>query len=217
MADYEKNRNGQYISYPNFDSFLNGGKNSDGTPVYPKVDMSLWDQATMCGTCHVGGPFYEQDRMGNRLPGRLMADWGGYMTGNAPQPQINPVTTTVWESYNPATGAQTSQPTFAPWAYPVFEGNVPNGNPVYGIDMSSGQKIGWVPMDMQMPNPNYNPNDPSSPQYYNLKQGQLMMPNVKEMDCLFCHFQGYDNVSASVMTLAGNLASPRGPAPGCST
>jgi len=206
VADYEKNRNGQYISYPNFDSFLNGGKNSDGTPVYPKVDMSLWDQATMCGTCHVGGPFYEQDRMGNRLPGRLMADWGGYMTGNAPQPQINPVTTTVWESYNPATGAQTSQPTFAPWAYPVFEGNVPNGNPVYGIDMSSGQKIGWVPMDMQMPNPNYNPNDPSSPQYYNLKQGQLMMPNVKEMDCLFCHFQGYDNVSASVMTLAGNLA-----------
>ena len=34
-----------------------------------------------------------------------------------------------------------------------------------------------------------------------------MMPNVREMDCLFCHLQGYNNVMNSVMVQAGSLSS----------
>jgi hypothetical protein len=196
VADHEKNRDGQYISYPSFESFLNGGTDANGTAVYPKVDMSLWDQATMCATCHVGSPFYQEDRMGNRLPGRLMADWGAYMTGNAQKPEINPITSTVWESYDPTSGAQTSFTTFAPWAYPQFVGN----NPSKGAVMAPN---GWVPMDMTM-------NDPNTGMPMQLKKGQLMMPNVKEMDCLFCHLKGYDNVAASVMTQAGSLSATPG-------
>ncbi len=214
MADYELNNAGQNINYMNsglgvqgsLGLFLNGGAGTDGKK-YPKVDMSLWDQVTMCATCHVGGVFYEQDRQGNRLPARLFADWGAAMLQQGP-PSINPITTTVWESYDPATGAQTSQPTFAPWVMPMFTGNDPaNGTAIIpGINPDgSGTALNLglsVPQDMSMPNANY----PDGPQYFNLKKGQLLMPNVKEMDCLFCHMKGYNNVMASVMTQAGNLA-----------
>ncbi|MBU5637977.1 hypothetical protein KOM00_14705, partial [Geomonas sp. Red69] len=202
MADYELNRDNKYITYPSFDAFLNGGAAADGTAIYPKVDLSLWDQATMCGTCHVGGVFYERDReMDLRLPQRLFADWQQAMLDPTGQtlPKINPITTTVWEKYDPATGAQISQPTFAPWAYPVFVGNNPANPPVYGANDAQGNPLGWVPADMDM-------RDPNTGAIMHLKKGQLMMPNVKEMDCLFCHLKGYDNISASVMTLAGNLA-----------
>ncbi|WP_243688688.1 hypothetical protein [Geotalea toluenoxydans] len=38
-----------------------------------------------------------------------------------------------------------------------------------------------------------------------IQNGQLMMPNVREMDCLFCHFQGYNNVMSSVFAQMGIL------------
>jgi len=36
-----------------------------------------------------------------------------------------------------------------------------------------------------------------------IAQDQVMMPNVKEMDCLFCHFDGYNNLMSTVMTYSG--------------
>ena len=125
-SDYSTAANGYPVAVNNsLALFLMGGTGADGRS-YPKVDMSLWDQVTMCGTCHVGGAFYEHDRQGNRLPGRLFADWGAAMKQTGP-PNINPVTTTVWENYDAATGADKSFATFAPWAYPQYVGNDPSG------------------------------------------------------------------------------------------
>ncbi len=201
MADYQLNGQNQYLNYMNsgkdgFELFLKGGTGVDGSS-YPKVDMSLWDQATMCGTCHVGGVFYEEDRLGNRLPGKTLADWGPAFMGQAPN--VNPITSTVWENYS-STGMDKSFVTMSPWVYPVYLGmggapdpNLPDGGPMIVPN-------GWAPMDMTMANPNGGAS-------YTIKAKQLMMPNVKEMDCLFCHLQGYDNVMASVMTQAGSLSA----------
>ncbi|QWV92405.1 hypothetical protein KP004_14480 [Geomonas oryzisoli] len=201
MADYQLNGSGQYINYmqpgvDGFANFLKGGNDAYGN-AYPKVDMSLWDQATMCGTCHVGGVFYEQDRMGTRLPARALADWGPAFMGQAPN--LNPITATVWENYS-STGMDKSFVAMSPWVYPVYMGmggapdpNLPDGGPMIVPN-------GWAPKDMTMAN-----NNGGAP--YTVKAGQLMMPNVKEMDCLFCHLKGYDNVSASVMVQAGSLSA----------
>ncbi|WP_224963148.1 PKD domain-containing protein [Geomonas subterranea] len=201
MADYQLNGQGQYINYmqpgvDGFQNFLKGGNDANGNP-YPKVEMSLWDQATMCGTCHVGGVFYEEDRMGTRLPARTLADWGPAFTGAAPN--LNPITATVWENYS-TTGKDKSFVAMSPWVYPVYMGmggapdpNLPDGGPMI-------VPYGWAPKDMTMAN-----NNGGAP--YTVKAGQLMMPNVKEMDCLFCHLKGYDNVMTSVMVQAGSLSA----------
>ncbi|MCM2356895.1 MAG: hypothetical protein NDI77_01990 [Geobacteraceae bacterium] len=196
MADYQLDSNGQYIDYPNTAAFLNGASptttpaSPDGT-YYPKVDMSLWDQATMCGTCHVGGVFYERDRQGKRLPQRA---WDDMMAG-----KINPITSTVWENYDPVTGADASFVTSSPWLMPAYEGNDPT-------KPAMTMPFGWVPGPMPMANKNgVDPTNPMAADAYQLVAKQLMIPNVKEMDCLFCHYNGYDNIPASVMTQAGSL------------
>jgi len=177
VADLELDNNGKNIVYPSLDLFLKGGTGADGR-AYPKVDMSLWDQVTMCGTCHVGGAFYEHDRNGVRLPMRELQDMASG--------EINPFTTTVWEKYT-VSGTDTSQAGFSPWIYPATTDNkqtaadysnamlAPNGFGSYSTTTASG------------------------------KMKQLMMPNVREMDCLFCHLSGYDNVMATVMVQAGSL------------
>lgn len=90
MADLQLKADGKGISYPGTPNsgdavkdsntpgtklyiFLNGGQDAAGN-LYPKVDMSLWDQATMCATCHVGGPTYDSDRNGKRLPKKTLDD-----------------------------------------------------------------------------------------------------------------------------------------------
>jgi hypothetical protein len=191
VADFQLTKSGStigdYISYPGadlaakFDALVNGANNGD---LYPKVDMSLFDQATMCATCHVGGAFYEHDRKGVRLPARLKADLDAGI--------VNPVTSTVWEAYNPTTGVDASYGTYAPWLYPVFQGNDPSKP--YMAPAGWGKTAWNGKLGAQNA---YNPP---------MSNGQLMMPNVKEMDCFFCHFTGYDNISASAMTQAGNLA-----------
>ena len=228
MADYELDKNGKNIEYmkggtlnpmdvagrtatpgTSLDLFLNGGTGSD-LRSYPKVDMSLWDQATMCATCHVGGVFYEQDRQGSRLPARLFMDWGPVMAQDmmaqmgVTTPSINPLTTTVWERYN-ADGTEAAFPTFAPWIMPAFVNNDPTGTPMMAPH-------GWGPMGNWTSQPLANSHggidmiDANTGNMVSLYPGQLMLPNVKEMDCLFCHLKGYDNVMSSVMTMAGNLA-----------
>ena len=203
MADYQLDGNtGKHIDYMKtgvnaFNNFLKGGDN------YPKVDMSLWDQATMCATCHVGGVFYEQDREGNRLPAKAMADWAPALLGGAPA-SLNPITATVWEKYDPATGVDQSFVTMSPWVYPVYMGKggapdptLPGGGPMV---VPNGLALPPGVTSIQMANPN-------GGAAYTVVAGQLMMPNVKEMDCLFCHLKGYDNVMASVMVQAGSLSA----------
>ena len=199
MADLQKKADGKGITYPGtagtgdavVDSktsgtklyiFLNGGI-VDGK-AYPKVDMSLWDQATMCGTCHVGGSTYEHDRNGMRLPMKTLQDMG---SGD-----VNPFTSTVWESYT-AAGIDSSFATIAPWVYPQYAGNNPANGPIM-----ADPNYSWIKQNMTMKDPNTGADMP-------VTAHQLMMPNVKEMDCLFCHLSGYDNVMSSVMTQAGSL------------
>ncbi len=161
-----------------------------GTDKYPKVDMSTFDQATMCGTCHVGGAFYEHDRKGARLPVRLKADLDAET--------VNPVTSTVWEKYNSTTGADESFGTFASWLYPVYKSTDPT-SPVFMQPYMAPAGWGKAAWTTKLGAQGATLTSP-------ITTGQLMMPNVKEMDCLFCHFTGYDNIAASVMTQAGNLA-----------
>ncbi|MBJ6751527.1 hypothetical protein [Geomonas anaerohicana] len=195
---------GKHINYLKaganaFTNFLKGGEN------YPKVDLSLWDQATMCATCHVGGVFYEQDREGNRLPAKTMDDWGPALANQSNPPKsLNPITATVWENYDATTGQDKSFVAMSPWVYPVYMGRggapdpkLPNGGPMVvpnGLQLPAGVE------SIQMPD-----NNGGAP--YTVVAGQLMMPNVKEMDCLFCHLKGYDNVMASVMVQAGSLSA----------
>ncbi|TGU70279.1 hypothetical protein E4633_18970 [Geomonas terrae] len=212
MADLQKKADGKGITYPGtpntgnpvVDSqtpgtklyiFLNGGEDANHNK-YPKVDLSLWDQATMCGTCHPGGIAYEEDRNGNRLPYKTLTDMA---TGD-----VNPFTTTVWENFT-TQGIETSFATIAPWIYPQYKGNKPANGPVMADPAyawvtkdknGNAVPIGQVAMTMKEPNSNQD-----MPVY----SGQLMMPNVKEMDCFFCHLSGYDNVMSSVMTQAGSL------------
>ncbi len=173
----ELDNNGKNIVYPSLDLFLKGGTGADGR-VYPKVDMSLWDQVTMCGTCHVGGAFYEHDRNGMRLPMRELQDMASG--------EINPFTTTVWESYT-VSGTDTSKAGFSPWIYPATTDNKQTAAD-YSNAMLAPNGFG-----------SYSTNTPNG------KMKQLMMPNVREMDCLFCHLSGYDNVMATVMVQAGSL------------
>ncbi|MDD2540045.1 MAG: cytochrome C [Desulfuromonadaceae bacterium] len=96
---------------------------------------------------------------------------------------INPYTMTVFERYDPMTGmpAHTLEP--APWSYPIWNGTTPL--------TATG---GWgKAMTMTMPDGSLMP----------IVDKQVMMPNVKEMDCLMCHFDGYNNLMSSVMAYSG--------------
>ncbi|WP_129128467.1 PKD domain-containing protein, partial [Geomonas oryzae] len=217
MADLQKKADGKGITYPGtpntgdpvLDSktpgtklyiFLNGG--TVNGQAYPKVDLSLWDQATMCATCHPGGVTYEEDRNGNRLPFKTLTDMA---MGN-----VNPFTTTVWEQFS-AQGIESSFATIAPWVYPQYKGNNPANGPVLLPSLANA----WVKTD-PMGNPvalgvkAMDMLEPNTKAMMPVFSGQLMMPNVKEMDCLFCHLSGYDNVMSSVMTQAGSLNAAPG-------
>jgi hypothetical protein len=96
---------------------------------------------------------------------------------------INPYTMTVFERYDPMTGmpAHTVEP--APWSYPIWNGATPMTAPG-----------GWGQAgSMTLPDGSPMP----------MVAGQVMMPNVKEMDCLMCHFEGYNNLMSSVMAYSG--------------
>jgi hypothetical protein len=94
-----------------------------------------------------------------------------------------PYTMTVFDQYDKNTGMPNHKITGAPWSYPIWNGNTPVTAPG-----------GWgQPMTITMPDGSVMP----------VVQGQVMMPNVKEMDCLMCHFDGYSNLMSSVMAYSG--------------
>jgi hypothetical protein len=94
-----------------------------------------------------------------------------------------PYTMTVFDQYDKNTGMPNHQLMGAPWSYPIWNGITPVTAPG-----------GWgQPMTITMPDGSVMP----------VVQGQVMMPNVKEMDCLMCHFDGYSNLMSSVMAYSG--------------
>ncbi len=149
-----------------------------------QTDLTAWDMAVYCGSCHVGGGFGEKDRNGVRLSMKNPA--GGMDPGAAnfsPTTPYNSYNNYVFEKFDPSTGMPQHMVGQAPWIYPVYQGMTP---------MTAPQGWGQA-MTMTMPDGSSMP----------VVDGQLMMPNIKEMDCLYCHFKGYSNIMNSVMTYSG--------------
>jgi len=179
-----KDSSGNYINYGAYTGPLSSGLETmlkgspsfsttqGANPLLTKVDITAWDFAQSCGSCHVGGGFIEKDRTGKR-----------FSMMNPMVDGITAFTMSIFERYDPLTGmpAHTVEP--APWSYPIWNGTTPL--------TASG---GWgQPMTMTMPDGSAMP----------VVAGQVMMPNVKEMDCLMCHFDGYSNMMSSVMAYSG--------------
>ncbi len=140
-------------------------------PLLTKVDITAWDFAQSCGSCHVGGGFIEKDRDGVRFSQRTFA------TG------LSPYNMSMFERYDPMSGLPKHTVEPAPWIYPIWNGSTPMTAPG-----------GWgTAQTMTMPDGSPMP----------IVAGQVMMPNVKEMDCLMCHFDGYNNMMSSVMAYSG--------------
>ncbi len=154
-----------------------GAANNTGSQ-YTMVDLSSWDWSTTCGSCHPGGGFTEKDRNGKRFSMmNPMVD--GY----------TPYTMTVFDQYDPSTGLPNHQLIGSPWSYPLYMGNQPVITPAgWGQANPDGS-----PYIINMPDGSQMP----------IFQGQVMMPNVKEMDCLMCHFDGFNNLMSSVMAYSG--------------
>ncbi len=96
---------------------------------------------------------------------------------------MTPLNATVFEMYSTNTGLPKHRVIVTPWSYPLYQNNAPVTAPG-----------GWGQAAMMsLP-------DGSPMQVFN---NQVMMPNVKEFDCLTCHLQGYNNLMASVMTFSG--------------
>lgn len=96
---------------------------------------------------------------------------------------MTPYTMTVFDKYDQNNGLPQHQVIGSPWSYPLYM----NGSPVI-------TPAGWgqantitMPDGSQMP----------------IQDKQVMMPNVKEFDCLMCHMQGYSNLMSSVMAYSG--------------
>jgi len=171
----------------NMSNFAAGSSNTvtPGTPnntgsQFTMVDLSAWDLSTTCGSCHPGGGFVEKDRNGKRFS-MMNPAVDGY----------TPYTMTVFDQYDKNTGLPNHTVTGAPWSYPLYM----NGQPVIvPQNPPASGNGGWgQPMTITMPDGSVMP----------VAQDQVMMPNVKEMDCLMCHFEGYSNLMSSVMTYSG--------------
>ncbi|MCM0083551.1 cytochrome C [Geomonas sp. Red32] len=169
----------------NLSNFVSGSSNivTPGTTPntgsqFTMVDASAWDLSTTCGSCHPGGGFVEKDRNGKRFS-MMNPAIDGY----------TPYTMTVFDQYDPNTGMPNHQLMGAPWSYPMYNGQTPVITPGgWGQANADGSPfIITMPDGSQMP----------------IFQGQVMMPNVKEMDCLMCHLQGYSNMKSSIMAYSG--------------
>lgn len=167
----------------NMSNFVSGssstvtpGTASNSGSQFTMVDLSAWDLATTCGSCHPGGGFVEKDRNGKRFS-MMNPAVDGY----------TPYTMTVFDKYDPNTGLPQHQLTGSPWSYPLTANGRPDGPPVI-------TPAGWgQAMTITMPDGSQMP----------VQDKQVMMPNVKEMDCLMCHFDGYSNLMSSVMAYSG--------------
>jgi hypothetical protein len=100
----------------------------------------------------------------------------------------------VEEKFNSTTGANESYVAQAPWGMPATSDFKPlkpdHSNAVMAPQAWFQEGNPWVTAGYAV-------------------AGQAMMPNVREMDCLFCHMEGYNNIVSSAATQMGYLmASP---------
>lgn len=170
------------------------------------VDNSVWDLTTACGSCHVGGGLTMEDKQGTRLSQRPEPAAGTFnafdytvaeywmnaadyaaaeaagLTGTALAQYQNGAPAHYvndlgmnWHMNSDGTPATTKEPGFAPQR--AF------WNYSYPLDMDGDGEYTTAGVDM----PNF------------------MMPNVRELDCLFCHMEGYNNIVSSVAVQMGAL------------
>lgn len=157
------------------------------------TDLATWDMAISCGGCHIGGSVVEFDRNDVRHSQRDMS-----MTYNA----IDYYVDEMFDGYGlPAhleNGAEVPgfAPAPAPWAYPAQM----NGGFVTAemMDMMADGEVGGAA---------YGPGWATGMEGADVTAGDLMMPNVREMDCFFCHFKGFNNIISSVATQMGYLSA----------
>jgi hypothetical protein len=176
------------LNYINNQSNFVSGSTSVVTPgsttnvgsQFTMVDLSAWDLSTTCGSCHPGGGFVEKDRNGKR-----------FSMMNPAVDGMTPYTMTVFDQYDKNTGLPNHQLAGSPWSYPLYM----NGQPVIVPENPQGAgNGGWgQAMTITMPDGSQMP----------VQDKQVMMPNVKEMDCLMCHMNGYSNLMSSVMAYSG--------------
>ena len=161
-------------------SVVTPGTTANSGSQYTMVDLSIWDLSTTCGSCHPGGGFVEKDRNGKR-----------FSMMNPALDGMTPYTMTVFDQYDKNTGLPNHQVTGSPWSYPLYM----NGQPVVVPPNPPGSgNGGWgQAMTITMPDGSQMP----------VQNNQVMMPNVKEMDCLMCHMNGYSNLMSSVMAYSG--------------
>ena len=143
-----------------------------------QVDLSIWEAAVYCGSCHVGGGFTEKDRNGVRLS-KLAAPGSPDFDGS-----LTAYTAYTEETFDPTFGFPNHSVKRSPWAFPMQDATT--GNHYIAPN-------GW--------NTGVTSTTPPG-------KG-LMIPNVKEMDCFYCHLDGYKNLMYSVMTYSGmHFAAP---------
>ena len=180
------------------------------------VDLSVWEMAVNCGSCHVGGSVTEFDRDGVRHSQRPL----DYMNFDAYQNYVlelfdaNGLPVHYNDPMSPAStpiNGTTTSPGFgvayAMWSMPgTFDNKFTNtgatpGTPEYNAVVPSmfvnhdngmpGTAQGWAP--------------DAFVQKGMAVEGQMMMPNVREMDCFYCHLSGFNNIISSVAVQMGYL------------
>ena len=146
------------------------------------VDLSAWDLATNCGSCHVGG-------------GLTAAGKDGVPYAQRPEPtpgEYNAYDYTVAE-YWMADGSP------AHYVNDIgMNWHLNSDGSVVDTDTNSatGKFAGFAPQRAFWKYPYPLPA---------MGAPNFMMPNVRELDCMFCHMEGYNNIISSVAVQMGAL------------
>lgn len=188
----------------------NGREYADAAEFVSMVDNSAWDFATACSSCHVGGGLTTADKQGTRYSQRPI------FQGDTTVP-LNAFDYTVYEYWmSPADmAANPVNPQYANGAPAHYVNDMGMNNHLNSdgtfVDNDSnpatfkapGFAPGLAPWAYPYPIDMNGDGD-----YDDLAMGDnpnFMMPNVREIDCMFCHFEGYNNIVSSVAVQMGAL------------
>ncbi|SHI76505.1 PKD domain-containing protein [Malonomonas rubra DSM 5091] len=201
MADFRANGDSN--------SLTNGKEYATPQEFIDSVDNSAWDFATACSSCHVGGGLTNHDREGTRYSKRPT------FQGDTTVP-LNAYDYTVYEYWmGPADmAANPTDPLYA------------NGMPAHYVnDMGMNNHLN---SDGSFVDTDTNPATYKAPGFaptlapwaypypldmdgdgeyttVGVDMPNFQMPNVREIDCMFCHMEGYNNIVSSVAVQMGAL------------
>ena len=170
----------------------NGREYADAAEFVASVDNSAWDFATVCSSCHVGGGLTTADKQGTRYSQRPT------FQGDTTVP-LNAYDYTVYEYWmSPEDqAANPSNPLYA------------NGMPAHYVnDLGMNNHLNSDGTLATTKEPGFAPTlAPWAYPYDMTSMGvsNFMMPNVREIDCMFCHMEGYNNIISSVAVQMGAL------------